>query len=160
MLDSDHFRCQQGISVSHTETRAKMLCFCCQVHCSYTCSFFSPHPNNSFPTELGNRNKASWLWFLCEKQRYLLRSCRRASLFPEPGFMLLLYNNTSIAFGFLHALGKFSERDIANTTEHHISSLFRFSLISFPVERRKVMARPRNALACKRGIHLLTYLLW
>ena len=44
----------RGISVPHTETRAKKLCFCCQVHCSYTCSFFSPHPNNSFPTEFPN----------------------------------------------------------------------------------------------------------
>ena len=44
----------RGISVSHIENRAKKLCFCCQVHCSYTCSFFSPHPNNSFPTEFPN----------------------------------------------------------------------------------------------------------
>ena len=38
---------------------------------------------------------------------------------------------------FSACFGKFSERNNANTTQHHISSLFRFSLISFPVWKKK-----------------------
>ena len=66
----------------------------------------------------GNRNKAFWLWFLCEKQRYLLRSCRRASLFLEPDFTMLPYNNTNIAFGFLHVEIFRDEQRKHNTTSY------------------------------------------
>ena len=102
----------------------------------------------------GNRNKAFWLWFLCEKQRYLLRSYRRASLVLR---CFLQQHQRSLWFSV--RLGKFPEKNNANTTQHHILSFFCFSLISFPVERKKkVMARPRNALACKRGIHFANVL--